>query len=308
MNQRKIKTLHRKGSALLIVLWAIALMSITVMSTVQIIDLSLSESANQSKNFRALQLAESGLALGLHPNLKKTDSHLQQTLEFGESFAVTFKSEGARLNINRLLINKNTTVLKDLFEQWGMKDLEASTLIDHLIDWVDSDDLMRLNGAENDEYKKLKLIGYPSNEPFRSLEEMELVPGIELLTKAQPKWKESFTVWGDGKLDVNEAPVELIAAVCGVGTVAAESFVQRRLGSDGEIDTKDDFVYTEMNQVRAALGINETQFKTIENQLTAKSDYRRIISVGKIVSHQRSLAIVVRLNTNPVQYLSWIEY
>ncbi|MDZ4787393.1 MAG: type II secretion system protein GspK [Blastochloris sp.] len=297
-----------RGSALLIVLWAIAIMSLTVLATVQLMDLGLSESASQSKNFKALQLAESGLALGLHPKLEKKDSHLKQDFGSGESFTVTLRSEGSRLNINTLLLNKDKLVLTSLCERWGVEDREISGLVDSLIDWVDEDELKGLNGAEKDDYERMKLSGYPPNRPFKSLEEMELLPAMAPLIKAKPDWKDFFTVWGDGRLDLNEAPSDLIAAVCEVGTVASESFVERRLGPDGKVDTKDDFVYVDMNQARTALGINEALFKNIENRITIKSEFRRIISVGKIGTYERSLAVVVRLNSNPVQYLTWIEY
>ncbi len=296
------------GSALLIVLWAIALMSFAVLGLVKFMEIGLTESASQSKNFRAMQLAESGLALGLHPQLEKEDSHLRQDLGSSESFAVTLKSEGARLNINFLLLNNKRSDLIDLFQSWKVNDGEIYKLADHLMDWVDEDSLKRLNGAENEDYTKLGFPGYPPNRPFQSLEEMELVPGMEFLAEARPDWKEYFTVWGDGKLDVNEAPAELIAVVCQVGSLPAEMFVNRRLGSDGEKGTSDDFEYTEMAQVRSALGLSESLFKTVESRITLKSNYRRIVSVGRIGNYERSLAVVVQLNTNPVQYLTWIEY
>jgi general secretion pathway protein K len=297
-----------QGSALMIVLWAIAIMSVTILGLVQFMDLGLSELAAQSKNFKARQLAESGLALGLHPQLKKEDSHLRQDLGSGESFAVTLKSEGGRLNINTLLLNERRAELVDLFQSWKVPSEELYRLVDHLMDWVDEDSLSRLNGAEQSDYEKLGLPGYPPNRPFQSLEEMEGVPGMEFLTKAKPDWKEFLTVWNDGKLDLNEAPAELIAAVCRVGTVAAEMFVQRRLGPDGEAGTEDDFEYKEMSQVRSALGLSQSLFQSVESRITLKSEFRRIVSIGKIGSYERTLSVVVRLNSNPVQYLTWTEY
>jgi type II secretory pathway component PulK len=292
----------------MIVLWAIAIMSVAILGLVQFMELDLSESASQSKNFKALQLAESGLALGLHPKLEKDDSHLHQDLGSGESFTVVMKSEGARININVLLLNNRRTELVDLFQSWKVKDEELYRLVDHLMDWVDEDSLRRLNGAEQEDYEKLGFPGYPPNRPFQSLEEMELVPGMEFLMEAKPDWKDFFTVWGDGKLDLNEAPAEAIAAVCRVGTVPAEMFVKRRLGPDKEAGTVDDFEYKDMTQVRSALGLSESLFKTVESRITLKSEYRRIVSVGKIGSYERSLAVVVHLNSNPIQYLTWIEY
>jgi general secretion pathway protein K len=298
----------RQGSALMIVLWAVALMSATLLALVQFMDLGLSESAAQGKNSRALQLAESGLALGLHPSIRPWESLLQQSPESGESFAVTLRSEGARLNINALLLNNNREVLADLFQRWKVDDKQIGTLIDRMMDWVDEDSLKRLNGSEKEEYEKLGFSGYPSNKPFQSLEEMELMPGIEFLAEAKPDWKDFFTVWGDGKLDVNQAPADLIASFCQVGGATAQFFVQSRPGADKVEGTKDDFRYTEMKQVRSALGMSESLFQELEGRITLESDYRRIVSVGKVVNFQRTVAVVVRIKANPIEYLTWMEY
>lgn len=298
----------RRGSAMLLALCAIAIMSLTVMGLVEWTGLGLDEMAAKERDFRALQLAESGLSMGLHPQVEKMDSVLHQEFGSSESFDVKITSEEGRLNINSVLTSEKEKILEDLFTHWGLKERERSILADCLMDWVDGDPLKRLNGAERKEYEAAGLTGYPPNRSFLSVDEMEQVRGIEALDRAKPDWKDYFTVCGEGKLDLNEAPADLIAAVCGVGSLAAETFVERRTGRDGKTNTEDDFTYTDPAQIRSALGLSENAFNNIQDRLTLKGEIRRVESTGKIGSHTRTISAVFRLNSNPIQYLIWTEF
>jgi len=303
----KCRSSRKKASALILVLWAVSLMSLAVLGVVEFADLGFQESATRAKDFRALQLAESGVALGVHPQVRKTDSILQQDLGSGESLAVKLKSEGARLNINYILANKQQQELFDLFQLWGVSSDDATHAVECLQDWVDADSEKRLNGAEQPDYAAIGHPDYPPNRPFQSVDEMELVIGMDAVIKAKPDWKDSFTVWSDGKLDLNEASAELIQVVCNVGSEQAENLVKRRLGSDGLPDTDDDYTFTSMGDVRSTLGVPESVFKNVENRVTLHSNYRRIESTGSLGTYSKTLVVVVRLNSNPIRYLAWIE-
>ncbi|MDD5261483.1 MAG: type II secretion system protein GspK [Methylacidiphilales bacterium] len=298
---------RRKGSALLIVLWAIAIMSAAILGVVEFVNIGFDEAATKGKDFRALQLAESGIALGLHPKVRKRESVLHQTFDASESFDVKLRSEGARLNINVVLLRDQRDVLLDLFDQWGVKSQDAMRTVDCLMDWVDADSLKRLNGAEQPEYAAIGLPDLPPNRPFQSVDEMEMVLGMDVVAKAKPDWKNYFTVWGDGKLDLNEAPADLIEAVCNVGARQAENLVQYRLGPDGVVDTDDDVELKDLSQVQSSLGLTNAAFQALQDRITLKSDYRRIESTGMVGSYKRTIIVVTHLNSNPIQYLSWFE-
>jgi len=298
----------KEGSALLLALCAIALMSVTVLGLVGFTDLGLKEQAGKEKDFRAMQLSLSGIALGLHPEIERDDPVLEQKLNSTESFSVRFKSEGGKLNLNTVLLAKQEDVLDRLFEQWGVKLRDRTVLVDSLMDWVDTDSVKRLDGFEQKDYQAKGLKGYAPNRPFQNLNEVDLVRGIEALAKLKPDWKDYFTVWSDGLLDLNDASPDVIQAVCEVPSSAAESFSQGRLGPDGKADTRDDVQYEKMAQVRSLLGMSEEDFAPLEKTLTLKSDYRRIESTGRVSFYERKLTVVVQLNVTPVQYLTWIEF
>jgi general secretion pathway protein K len=64
----------------------------------------------------------------------------------------------------------------------------ASSLMDKIIDWRDSDDLKRVNGAEAKEYQAEGKAFVPQNKNFQALEELQMVLGMnpDLYKKLEP--------------------------------------------------------------------------------------------------------------------------
>ena len=89
-----------RGSALMLMIWAILLMSVTVMGVVEYITYSAEESKQAAYEFRALSLAESGIAVGLHPSTRRGDIVMKQKVGPDSGFDVVMNYEGARIPIN----------------------------------------------------------------------------------------------------------------------------------------------------------------------------------------------------------------
>src|ERR1700719_1657008 len=105
-----------RGSALLLVLFAIILLSSLVTATVAFVGNDVDEYGALSKQFRARQLAESGLAFGIDPQVRNQDQALlEQVMPDGGRFHVFISSESTKLNINFLLQNGRQDLLSDLF-------------------------------------------------------------------------------------------------------------------------------------------------------------------------------------------------
>ena len=99
------------------------------------------------KDARAYQLAESGIAIGMHPLVTRRDPVLSQVIAPGERVDVHLRSEGGRLNINALVQNKNWAVLQNLFVQWGLQETDVVNLINSFQDWTMP---KSLNGPEHE--------------------------------------------------------------------------------------------------------------------------------------------------------------
>src|SRR5207245_7754115 len=85
--------------------------------------------------------------------------------------------------------------------------------------------------------------------PFRSVEEMSLIPEFAPVAAAEPDWTKYFTVWSDGTINVNAADADVIALVTGVTPEQAKHFVQHRWGRDGRRNMSDDETDTQFDLV-----------------------------------------------------------
>ena len=297
----------RRGSALIIVIWAVLVLGMAVFGVVEMIELSVEHAAFDAQALDARGLALSGLALGLNPQLLKDDPLLAQKFPPSRQFKTTIGSEGARMNLNYVLLTNHREILENLFTQWGLPIDQAERVSDCMYDWVTPGDLKSLNGAKADDYARLGLPQRPTYKPFDSFDEVELVIGMDLLEKVRPNWQDSFTLWSGGPLNVNEAPADLIAAVFSLDPKQVAFFVTARNGRDGIAGTADDVPVQSLTALQGQLGLSTTKLQLVGTQVSFSDPNRRVVSVGLSSGTQVEISVVTRLNTSPIQYLLWSE-
>jgi general secretion pathway protein K len=327
-------SVHRgqeKASALLLVLFTILLVSSLVVSVITFLKSSVDEYSAFNHQFRARQLAQSGLAFGLNPQTDNIDrSLLNQRSADGGEFQVTITSESTRLNVNFLLQNDRDDVLQTLFRRWGVETNAALAAVQGLRNWVTaggsvpdqgSNQAQEMEqqqqqqqqeqqsgagqnggGTQNPQQPQLQLV-----RPFRSVEEMSLIPEFAPVAAAEPDWTKYFTVWSDGTINVNAADADVIALVSGVTPEQAKHFVQHRWGRDGIPYTADDTPYVTMDQVRTELGMTPQQFQLVQNLLSINSTVDRVVSKGIINGYTDTLTVIARRNSVPIAYMVWQE-
>jgi hypothetical protein len=281
--------IHR-ASALLIVLWVVALLSFLIVTTLLI----------------AMQ--EMGVALASHPMVKNTEPLLRNRLSSTESYEALITSEEARLNLNALLTEERRPVLERVFVSWGLREVDAETLVDRMVDWTDPDDLKQLKGAEKLDYRDAGFPGRPFNRPFRTLDEAALVSGAEVFDEMKPDWRDWFTLRGTGQLDVNEASAEMISLVTGVPVHLSQTLVVRRAGPDGIPHTKDDTPLQSVDEAMTLLGIPAAEAPALSALLTLKGTTVRIVSIGRAGDYARGIAVVLRKEGGAPQVLEWREF
>lgn len=264
------------------VFWMIAVLGLVIYAGAKALEADASYSRQMRGRTYAKRLAHMGLEIGRHPGLPVHDPLLFYTNEDGGSYAVRIVAEEARLNINVLLQMDDRVLLPRLFAAWGLKPEFAAGLRDALKDWVDADSHVGLNGAEARDYEKAGLEGMPFNRPFQSVEEMLLVRGMGEVEAVRPDWREWFTVFGDGRVDVNDARAELIALLANVPVERVQPLLTLRAGPDGAAGTQDDVKLSTVPQVAQLLGAFQPQ---VVEQLTRWIQFngpiRRIESTGR---------------------------
>lgn len=293
------------GSALIAVFWILAVLALAVFSAVRVVYHDADVASAQVNGFEALQAAERGIAVAVNPVIERDDPLLSWSDgEKDISYRARITSEAARFNINVILLRKDKQLLTDIFTDWGMELFDAQSLVDCLTDWVDAGDLAELNGAEADWYEEQGRPNHPFDRPFYSLDEMRLVKGMHMLEEANPDWREWFTVWSNGKLDLNEAKPELIAAAAEVSIDQARDLVEHVLGPDRERDTEDDQRIQNLAEGLAMLGVSEFQRPVVEPRLTVEDTTTRIISYGRAGTVRRRITLILRSRTGQPAILS----
>ena len=148
------------------------------------------------------------------------------------SFKYTITDEDGKLNINKASVGQ----LKNLFIETGVDITEVDTIVDSIMDWLDTNDLHRWNGAEEDYYSSLKEPYSCKDGPFDSIEELLLVKGMsrEILYGSGDEDDENIyqgvaeylTVYGSGNININTAP-EVVLEVR-LGAENANNIINRR--------------------------------------------------------------------------------
>lgn len=283
---------REKGSALILVLWVIAILSMAVSTTAFFIYSEMESGSARQQNLTADLMAEKGLAIAVHPLVRSGDPILATAEGEPEGYRVWIESETSRLNINALLARGQRRVLEDLFTNWGMEYSEALALVDALQDWVDSDEQERGQGAEREAYAAFGIKGAPFNRPFLHLDEMSLVRGMDLVSGLRPDWKDAFTLWGDGRVNLMDARPDVIQVVCQCSIDLAERFVEIRKGPDGLEHTQDDLKFEDVEDALNLLGAAAPPDR--EGMLSVTSEVTRIRSVGWIDNVRVEKSLIVQ--------------
>jgi type II secretory pathway component PulK len=271
----------RRGVALLLVLWGVGFLSaLTVLLAVRMNEVMIGESRAE-KMFRARQLALGGLAIGRHPDVLPGDPLLARgnpEATDSEGFLVSLSDDSGRINPNAWVSERE--VLRALFTGWGHDLMEADAAIDSLSDWIDPDDLRSLAGAEAPEYARAGMEGLPRNAPLEDIREMASVLNLRDLLFGREGWRDTFTLWYDGPVNINHADPGLIALLSNLSERQIKSIVEFRVGIDGVEGTGDDGEFESMDGVRGITGASDAQMQSLEAVFGVTGSARRIRSTG----------------------------
>jgi Type II secretion system (T2SS), protein K len=208
------------------------------------------------------------------------------------------------LNINWLVAGENPVrleILRRYLENKGIDLNERDRMMDCLLDWVDPDNLVRLNGAEaGDGYQ-------PANTLLTRIDELKKVKGWETFTAA-PGWDDELTLNSSGPIDLAWAPRDVLRSIPGLTDMMVERFLQLRAGPDGKDGTADDIVFKNMDEVRSAIGLSAQQFQALAPYVSFKDSIMRAVSTGYSGDTVRAVQMVFRRAGGIPQMITWKEF
>lgn len=284
--------------ALVLVIAVVALLSAIVIGLRVASQASWDESKLDAMRFQARLLAESGANLALHPDVKPGDPVLTKDFGDGRSFEVIINTESGRVLVNDLANEKTMLAVTELFLRWGLDATQAAIAAESLADWVDTNSEARGNGAEQPFYAALGYPQFPSNSGFSSLETLLLVRGMDEVERRQPLWRDYFTMYGDGLIDLNSAQPEVIEAFLGVTREAAQGFLSAVSGSDGLPNTADDQRITDSAMARQILGMTQQEWDEKSAQINLESSLRRVESTGRVGDHAVRIVVISEVSSS----------
>jgi general secretion pathway protein K len=202
---------RQSGLALVLVLWLIALMTVVAASFATQSKVESRLAHNSVQALKARYLAESGFARAIR-ELLVTDP--AQRWEFDgrvypleDDFAIT------RITIRPAsgLVNLNQAprdVLIKLFALISDEPQEREALADRLADWRDGDDLRRVAGAEDVDYRAAGYTYATAGRDLNSVDELAYVMGFDAARVA--RLRPFVTLYSSsGQVDPRFAPDEL---------------------------------------------------------------------------------------------------
>jgi general secretion pathway protein K len=221
---------QQSGVALVLVLSLTALLTIMAGSYTLSMRRELDLVRNARDQSQALALAEAGLyyaqmMLQIKDPIKawRTDG-TDYKRQFGNGdFNVKIIEETGKIDINKAELE----LLKGLLESVGLEEEQAAEIADAILDWRDSDDLAKLNGAEKRAYESEDLPYHPRNDSFQTIEELQLVLGVT--PQIYEKLEHLVTVYSD-KAGINptKASRAVLMAIPGIDADVVDTYLTDR--------------------------------------------------------------------------------
>ena len=287
-----------RGVALVIVIWTLALLAVIALSFTRGTRNQVVLARNVVENAQASALADAGVYRAAAALLSRRAAgrwradQTPYTLALdGGSVRVSIQYEGGRIDLN----TASGPLLRGLFLSVGLDADASEALVDAVADWRDENDLRRLKGAEERDYRAAGLPLGPKNGPFETVEELRQVIGVtpELYRRLVP----ALTVYsGQPGIDLATAPREALLAIPGVERDEIESFLEARgaRGSDAGIDAS-------LAPAGSAPYVSRPRALVYSIRAEARS-------AGGSVFVREAVVQLTRLPSEPIRFRAWKRY
>ena len=307
-----------RGAAILLSLWALFLLSAMIISWALDIGTKMTNSGYENRSLEAIAMACSGVDVAMHPSVQPGWAVLRGGFGPGQTYEAHITGEAGRLNLNwivqGIITGQNRDALRELLRKFlevkGIDLNDRDHMIDCLIDWIDPDNLVQINGAEDEPGYK------PANKPLGNLEELKRVRGWDEFT-SRPNWQDDLTLKSEpGTIDVRWATRDVLLSLPGMTDGLVDRFLALRRGPDDIEDTEDDlFNSPQAVDVNVALGLPTPQIAQLAPLLSPTSNnpsqaqVLRIVSIGKSGAVTRTVRVVVRKAGGAIQLVpgTWKE-
>ncbi len=239
---------RQRGIALVLVLWAAALLSVIATSFALSVRTEVRLTGSNTAGLRAGALAEAGIARAIL-GLSLDDSSVQwhgdgrvYTLVLGDGeVRVWALAETGKIDLNAASRELLTGLVHSALGALETpSDTNPEQIADAIMDWRDANDTKRLLGAEDRDYKQAGLAFEAGDRPFLAVGELRQVLGVS--SKLYAAMAPLVTVFSaNPRIDPVLAPRGVLLAVPGLTVDQVDEFVaEREAGFAAAVKTDSD--------------------------------------------------------------------
>ncbi len=222
-------------------------------------------------------------------------------------FIATIEDEAGKIPLNKLVNGSvyNPAIKEILVRllgqpEFGLDERKVNEIVDSVKDWIDGDEEVTGYGAESNYYASLEPPYEAKNSPLDCIEELLMIKGVtkEIFygTTEKPALAGYVTADSDGLININTAPKMVLRALSAdIDAKAADKMDEYRRKEGNDLSSPQWY-----KQVPGMAGVNIPP-----ELITVKSNYFKIISVGKMKNMAQSLNGVVKRSGQTVQIIKW---
>ncbi|MEO1751950.1 hypothetical protein [Thiofaba sp. EF100] len=221
---------RRRGMALILVLWVLALLGTLAMGTTALNQSEILLTRNALDAARLRAAAEAGVALAVQ-GLLQPDPVLRWRAD-GTPYEGRFDGVHLRLAVldetGRIDLNEaDEDLLGAALSRAGVEPGQRDALLAAILDFKDEDGERRPGGLEDDDYRALGLPYGAKDAPFEDLDELLLVPGMT--QELAQRLRSLLTVHpGHGGVNLWVAEPEVLFALPGATVEEMDAFLRAR--------------------------------------------------------------------------------
>lgn len=323
-----------RGVALILVLGIVLMLSLLSMSFSFTMQVETRLASLRRKQLKAESLARAGVELARYmlwldmdeeyddgsDSLVDVWSYNPEWLEahpLGDGeVTVRIRPEDSKMDLNVI----PTELVREILYRYDLDPSDIDIMVDSLEDWVDVDNVRKLNGAEDEDYQRLDPPYECKDGPLDSVEELLLVNGFdeEILFGLRPLMEDEdlgrgprlvdlFTVGSGGRINVNTAPEEILAVLPGFDAEVARAIVDYRNGDDDVDGTEDDQPFLSVRDLTAVPGMDTAMLRAVARILGVQSVFFRVRSEGRVAEARRVIEVLLRRDQDEVRVVGWYD-
>lgn len=340
---RTIQPHPASGSALVVILWLIAVLSVLVTTMAFDAHLESRIISYSRKRTKADHMVRSGLEIAEMLMRKSNDiaskklerkeddrwydyasklaeglmiNGLRETLPGGE-VCLDIEPEPARRNVNLLKEEDWERVL----EVAGVPMDSWAVIIESFEDWKDRDSDVRPDGAETDDYYSTLDKPYRAkNGPVDTVEELLLVKGFTRAVLSGGVLQSAdglddnveisgiidlLTVYGDGKVNINAASGRVLRTLPGVDEVVAGAIIEEREGLLLPESERENTSFKNIEDLYRRIPELDPE---IRGYITTGSQIFRVTSTATVGGVSRRVWCIGSFVNNHFEVLRWWEH